>query len=50
MRSRAEIEARIEPLEAERAKLRADYLPQHPAIRDIDRRLDILDAQLKMLP
>ena len=50
LRSRAEIEAHITSLEAERAKLLVDYLPQHPAIRDIDRRLDILNTQLKMLP
>lgn len=50
LRSRAEIEAHIKSLEAERAKLLVDYLPQHPAIRDIDRRLDILNAQLKMAP
>ncbi len=48
LRSKAEIKAHIESLEAERAKLLVDYLPQHPAIRDIDRRLDILNAQLKM--
>jgi len=50
LRSKEEIEAHIKSLEAERAKLRVDYLPQHPAIRDIDRRLDILNAQLKMAP
>lgn len=48
LRSKAEIKSHIESLEAERAKLLVDYLPQHPAIRDIDRRLDILNAQLKM--
>lgn len=50
LRSKDEIEAHIKSLEAERAKLLVDYLPQHPAIRDIDRRLDILNTQLKMLP
>ncbi len=50
LRSRAEIEAHIRSLEAERAKLRVDYLPQHPAIRDIDRRLGILGTQLDMAP
>lgn len=50
LRSKEEIEAHITSLEAERAKLLVDYRPQHPAIRDIDRRLDILNAQLKMLP
>lgn len=50
LRSRTEIETHIKSLEAEHTKLLVDYLPQHPAIRDIDRRLDILNAQLKTLP
>ena len=49
LRSKAEIESQIKALEAERAKLLARYLPQHPEIRDIDRQLAILNSQLKML-
>jgi len=48
-RSREEIQAHIKALEAERSKLLIDYLPQHPAIKDIDRRLEILNVQLRML-
>jgi hypothetical protein len=48
-RSRAEIQAHIQALEAERHKLLIGYLPQHPAIRDIDRQLRILNSQLKAL-
>jgi hypothetical protein len=48
-RTREEIQAHIKALEDERTKLRTDYLPQHPAIRDIDRRLEILNVQLRML-
>ena len=48
-RSKAEIRAHIRELEAERSELMIRYLPQHPAIRDLDRRLGILDTQLKML-
>jgi hypothetical protein len=48
-RSKAEIEAHIEALEAERGQLLTRYLPQHPAIRDIDRMLQILDFQLQLL-
>jgi hypothetical protein len=48
-RDRAEIEAHIRMLEAERAALLGRYLPDHPLIRDIDRRLAILNTQLDML-
>jgi hypothetical protein len=48
-RSKAEIQANIQALEAERGQLLIRYLPQHPAIRDIDRSLEILRAQLKTL-
>ncbi|MBS1220372.1 MAG: hypothetical protein H6R21_3505 [Proteobacteria bacterium] len=48
-RSKAEIQANIEALEAERNKLLAHYYPQHPEIKDIDRRLEILYSQLQML-
>lgn len=48
-RSKAEIRANIEALEAERSKLLTDYYPQHPEIKDIDRRLEILNSQLPML-
>lgn len=47
-RSQAEIQAHIKALQDERAELLTRYFDQHPAIRDIDRRLDILDRQLKM--
>ena len=48
-RSKEEIQAHIKTLEAERSKLLIDYLPQHPATKDIDRRLEILNVQLRML-
>ncbi len=44
-----EIQARIDQLEAERIKLLLRYTDQHPAIRDINRKLLILREQLKML-
>lgn len=47
-RSKAEIRANIKALEEERARLLTRYRPQHPEIRDIDRRLEMLDSQLKM--
>jgi len=47
-RDRAEIEAHIQALEAERAALLTRYLTEHPLIRDIDRRLLILNNQLQM--
>jgi len=43
----AEIQAQIRDLEAERARLLTRYYEQHPAIRVIDRRLDILHGQLQ---
>ena len=48
-RSKAEIQAHIKTLEEERGKLLVSYTAQHPAIRDIDRRLRVLNDQLKML-
>jgi len=48
-RSKAEIQANIQALEAQRGQLLIRYLPQHPAIRDIDRSLEILRTQLKTL-
>lgn len=48
-RNKAEIQANIKALEDERAKLLTLYLPQHPYIKDIDRQLEILNSQLKML-
>jgi hypothetical protein len=47
--NRDEIQARIDQLEAERIKLLLRYTEQHPAIRDINRKLLILHEQLKML-
>jgi len=43
----AEIQAQISALEAERARLLMRYYAQHPAIRVIDRRLDMLHGQLQ---
>lgn len=48
-RNKAEIQAHIQALEEERRKLLISYTVQHPAIKDIDRKLMILDSQLKML-
>ena len=48
-RDREEIQAHIKRLEAERAKLLMKYTDQHPAVRDIDRKLLILNAQLRKL-
>jgi uncharacterized membrane protein YvbJ len=48
-RNKAEIQANIKELEDERAKLLITYLPEHPDIKDIDRQLEILNSQLKML-
>ena len=48
-RNKAEIQAHIRALEEERSKLLIGYTVQHPAIKDIDRKLMILDSQLKML-
>ncbi|MEW5967547.1 MAG: hypothetical protein AB1720_11255 [Pseudomonadota bacterium] len=47
-RSRAELEAAIQSLQAERTRLLSRYTGQHPEIRDLDRRLAILDRQMKM--
>jgi hypothetical protein len=47
-RSKAEIQAHIKTLQSERAELLTRYLDQHPEIRDIDRKLEILNNQLKM--
>jgi len=48
-RSKAEIQANIEALEVERGKLLTRYYAQHPDIKDIDRKVDILNCQLKLL-
>lgn len=48
-RNKAEIRENIRELQDERAKLLTHYLPAHPEIRNIDRELDILNTQLKML-
>jgi hypothetical protein len=48
-RNKEEIQAHINALEDERAKLLTGYLAQHPAIKDIDRRLEVLYIQLRML-
>jgi hypothetical protein len=48
-RNAQEIQANIDQLTEARSKLLARYTPTHPEIRDIDRRLRILDAQLRML-
>lgn len=48
-RSRVELEAAIQLLQAERIRLLNRYTEQHPEIRDLDRRLAILDRQMKML-
>jgi hypothetical protein len=48
-RSKAEIQAHIRELEAERGKLMISYTAEHPAIKDIDRKLEILNNQLEML-
>ncbi|MBI3772572.1 MAG: hypothetical protein HY272_07715 [Gammaproteobacteria bacterium] len=49
LRSRAEIEERIQSLEAERATLLEQYQSAHPYVRDIDLRLRLLKSQLKIL-
>lgn len=48
-RTREEIQAHIKALQDERSRLRVDYNAQHPAIKDIDRRLEILNVQLRMM-
>jgi len=47
--NREDIQSHISLLEAERGKLLLKYMEQHPAVRDIDRQLLILRAQLRML-
>jgi hypothetical protein len=47
LRTREEIQKHRDSLLAERGKLLTSYTEQHPAIRDIDRQLRILDLQLK---
>jgi hypothetical protein len=47
--NREEVLARIQQLEAERGNLLLKYTEQHPAVRDIDRKLLILREQLRML-
>lgn len=49
LRSRAEIEERIQTLETERATLLETYHSEHPYVRDINLRLRLLKAQLEML-
>ena len=46
LRERAAVEAHRAKLLDERAKLLTRYTEQHPAIRDIDRKIGILDQQL----
>lgn len=48
-RNREEIQEHIKSLESERAKLLVKYTDQHPAVRDIDRKLLILNEQLQKL-
>ena len=48
-RNREEIQAQIKDLQAERDRLLVKYTDQHPAIRDIDRKLLILNEQLRMI-
>lgn len=48
-RSKAEIQAHIAALEEERGKLLTRYYVQHPEIKNIDRRVAILNSQLMML-
>lgn len=48
-RNRADIQAHIKQLEADRARLLVKYTDQHPAVRDIDRKLLILREQLGMM-
>lgn len=48
-RSREEIDADIQSLEAERADLLTKYAVAHPDVRAVDRRLRILKEQREML-
>jgi len=47
--NREDIQTRIGQLEAERGRLLLKYTDQHPAVRDIDRQLLILQEQLRLL-
>lgn len=47
-RDATEIRAHMNQLQAERARLLLKYTDQHPAVRDIDRSLGILQQQLDM--
>jgi hypothetical protein len=49
LRSRAEIEERIQSLEAERSKLLEQYQSEPPYVRDITLRLRLLKSRLEML-
>ena len=49
LRDRAAIQDHIQKLEAERVKLLVKYTEMHPAVRDIDRKLRILNEQLSRL-
>lgn len=48
-RSPEDIQAHIKSLESDRARLLVKYTDQHPAVRDIDRKLLILNEQLRQL-
>ena len=48
-RNREEIQAHIQQLEAERVRLLVTLTDQHPAVRNIDRKLRILNEQLQMM-
>lgn len=48
-RGREELQTHIKQLETERARLLVKYTDQHPAVRDIDRKLLILNEQLQRL-
>jgi len=47
--SREEIEAEIKALQRQRAELLLRYTEKHPSVKVIDQRLEILNAQLRML-
>lgn len=48
-RNLEDIQAHIKSLESERARLLVKYTDQHPAVRDIDRKLLILNEQLQLM-
>jgi hypothetical protein len=48
-RNKSEIQEQIRNLEVERSKLLVSYTAEHPSVMDIDRKLVILNNQLKML-